>query len=62
MTSSRRLGILEDVEATATKRVIAFQIQQEMRRRRLSKSQMADRMNTSRPQVDRLLGSRQMSL
>jgi hypothetical protein len=46
---------LEVSEATAAKRVIAFQIAQEMRRCRLSKSEMASRMKTSRPALERLL-------
>ncbi len=48
-------GLLEDAEAVAVKRVIAFQISQEMKRCNLSKSEMAYRMRTSRPAVDRLL-------
>lgn len=47
--------LLEDAEATAAKRVIAFQIAQEMKRARLTKSEMAHRRRTSRPAVDRLL-------
>ena len=47
--------LLEDAEATAAKRVIAFQIAEEMKRVRLTKSELALRMNTSRPVVDRLL-------
>ena len=48
-------GMLEDAEAVAVKRVIAFQISKEMERCNLSKSEMAQRMRTSRPAVDRLL-------
>jgi antitoxin HicB len=48
-------GLLEEVEATAAKRVIAMQIADEMRRARLTKSELAQRMKTSRPAVDRLL-------
>jgi DNA-binding Xre family transcriptional regulator len=51
----REGGLLEDAEATATKRVIAFQIAREMKLRRLSKSEMASRMKTSRAALDRLL-------
>ena len=47
--------LLDDAQATAAKRVIAFQIAQEMKRARLTKSEMAVRMKTSRPAVDRLL-------
>ena len=51
----REEQLLDAVEATAAKRVIAFQIAQEMQRRRLTKSEMALRMKTSRPALDRLL-------
>jgi predicted XRE-type DNA-binding protein len=47
--------MLEAAEAVAAKRVIAFQIAQEMERAHLTKSEMAHRMRTSRPAVDRLL-------
>lgn len=51
----REEQLLEVSEATAAKRVIAFQIAQEMKRRRLTKSEMASRMKTSRPALERLL-------
>jgi hypothetical protein len=51
----REEHLLEAAEATAAKRVIAFQLTQEMQRRRLTKSEMASRMRTSRPALDRLL-------
>jgi ATP-dependent Lon protease len=47
-------GLLEDAEAVAAKRVIAFQIAQEMKRGHVSKSELARRMKTSRPAVERL--------
>lgn len=47
--------LLEVAQATAAKRVIAFQIAEEMERRKLSKSEMASRMKTSRPALERLL-------
>ncbi len=47
--------MLEAAEAVAAKRVIAFQISREMKRAHLTKSEMAHRMRTSRPAVDRLL-------
>ena len=46
---------MDDVEATAIKRVIAFQIAQEMKRRKLTKMEMASRMKTSRAALERLL-------
>jgi antitoxin HicB len=48
-------GVLEEAEAVAIKRVIAWQIKQEMDARRISKKAMAERLHTSRTQVDRLL-------
>ena len=58
----REERLLEDAEATAAKRVIAFQIAQEMKRSRLSKSEMAHRMKTSRPALDRLLDPKNRSV
>ena len=51
----RKEDLLDVSEATAAKRVIAFQIAQEMERRSLTKSEMASRMKTSRPALERLL-------
>ena len=51
----REERLLDVAEATAIKRVIAFQIAQEMKRRKLTKSEMASRMKTSRAALERLL-------
>lgn len=51
----REEKLLELSEATAAKRAVSFQIAQEMKRRNLSKSEMASRMKTSRPALERLL-------
>ena len=48
-------GILFEANAIALKRVLAWQILQEMGKRGLSKSQMAVSMSTSRSSLDRLL-------
>ncbi len=48
-------GILQEVETAARKRVIAFQIEQEMKKRGLSKTDMARKMQTSRAALYRLL-------
>ena len=48
-------GLLSESEATAAKRVIAFQLSQFMKEHKLSKSEMARRMQTSRSALDRLL-------
>jgi len=51
----REEHMLDDAEAVAAKRVIAFQIPQEMERCHITKTDMAHRMGTSRPALDRLL-------
>jgi antitoxin HicB len=48
-------GIRAEVDAAAIKRVIALQIESEMRRKKISKTTLARRMHTSRIAVDRLL-------
>ena len=48
-------GILEEVEAAAIKRLIAWQLAEAMRAGKISKKSMAERMGTSRSQLDRLL-------
>lgn len=47
--------LLTEVEAVAIKRVLAFQLEREMKRTGLTKTQLATRMETSRSAVDRLL-------
>jgi predicted XRE-type DNA-binding protein len=51
----REQGLPEDAEAVATKRVIAYQILQEMKRANITHSELARRMRTSRSSVERLL-------
>jgi hypothetical protein len=48
-------GTLAETEAVAVKRVIAFQLEQEMKARNLSKAALARNMKTSRAALDRLL-------
>ncbi len=48
-------GILEEVDALAQKRVIAWQIEHAMEEQGITKVEMAARMHTSRAQLDRLL-------
>ena len=48
-------GLYEEVTARAIKRVIARQLDVQMRRNGLTKSAMARLMRTSRAQLDRLL-------
>jgi predicted XRE-type DNA-binding protein len=46
---------LEEFEAVAIKEVLAWQIGEAMKAQNLSRKRMAERMNTSRSQVSRLL-------
>lgn len=48
-------GLLAEVEAVAIKRVIAYQIAELMKERNLTKTAMAERMETSRAALERLL-------
>jgi antitoxin HicB len=48
-------GIREEVEATAIKRVIAWEIEQAMQSQHKSKMALARELHTSRTQLDRLL-------
>jgi antitoxin HicB len=48
-------GILSETQAVAWKRVITFQITQLMAEQNISKTDMAEKMQTSRAAIDRLL-------
>jgi predicted XRE-type DNA-binding protein len=48
-------GLHEECTTVALKRVLAWQFKQEMKNNHLTKSAMAERMHTSRAQLDRLL-------
>jgi hypothetical protein len=48
-------GILAETEAVALKRLVAWQIEQAMAAKRITKNAMAKRLSTSRTQIDRLL-------
>ena len=48
-------SLFEQVQATAIKRVIAYQIAEEMKRNKITKTEMASRMKTSRAALERLL-------
>ena len=47
--------ILDGVEAVAIKRVLAYQMQQELKKKHITKSTLARKMKTSRASLDRLL-------
>ena len=55
-------GLRADAEAVAIKRVIAYRIEMEMKRAKLSKSAMAEKMHTSRSALDRLLDPANVSV
>ena len=48
-------GLLEETETVAIKRVIAFQVEQLMKEKKLTKTEMSRRMRTSRAALERLL-------
>jgi len=55
-------GILAETEAIAIKRVIAYQVSQLMKAKKMSKVAMAQQMNTSRSALDRLLDPHNTSI
>jgi antitoxin HicB len=55
-------GMQEEVTAAALKRVIAWQFAEIMRERRITKTEMAARMHTSRMVVNRLLDENDTSV
>lgn len=48
-------GIFEEAQAQAIKEVVAWQLAEAMRERKISKSKMAEMLKTSRTQINRLL-------
>ncbi|HUG67312.1 MAG TPA: XRE family transcriptional regulator [Pirellulaceae bacterium] len=48
-------GILTETTNRAIKRVIAYQLQEAMKKESLTKNALAERMHTSRSQLDRVL-------
>ncbi len=55
-------AMLEEVTAVAMKRVISWQIAQEMKAQQLTKTALAKRMHTSRAALNRLLDENDGSL
>jgi antitoxin HicB len=58
----RAEGILEEAEERAIKELLAEQLAELLRKKALTKSEMAARMKTSRAAVDRLLDASNPSL
>ena len=55
-------GLLAEVEVLALKRVVALQIQQALEQEKLTKTELAHRMKTSRAALDRILDPTNPSL
>ena len=51
-------GIFEEAQAQAVKEVVAWQLAEAMKKKKISKSRMATLLKTSRTQVDRLLDAK----
>lgn len=48
-------GIFEEAQAQAVKEVVAWQLAEEMKKKKISKKKLATLLKTSRTQVDRIL-------
>lgn len=55
-------GLLAECEAGALKRVVAWQIAEEMKRRKISRAKLASRMKTDRSTLDRLLSQNESAV
>ena len=55
-------GMLDECEARAIKEILAMQVNEAMMTEGISKSEMARRMHTSRPALDRLLDATNTSV
>jgi len=55
-------GILEEAEAAAIKKVLSYKIAALMEAQKISKTEMAERMNTSRAALDRILDPENFSI
>lgn len=54
-TKLQEEGIFEETQAQAVKEVVAWQLAEAMKKRKISKNKMAVLLKTSRTQIDRLL-------
>lgn len=55
-------GIYEEVNNSAIKRVIAYQIEQEMKQQHITQTELAKRMQTSRTVIHKMLNPENNSL
>jgi plasmid maintenance system antidote protein VapI len=54
----KKEGIFEEAQAQAVKEVVAWQLAEAMKQKKISKNKMAALLKTSRTQVDRLLDAK----
>ena len=57
----REEAIFDEAQAVAVKRILASQLEQDMKKARVTKTAMAKRMGTTRAQLDRLLNPKNPS-
>ncbi|MFZ5572901.1 MAG: Fis family transcriptional regulator [Thermodesulfobacteriota bacterium] len=55
-------GLLEDCTESAIKKVLAWQLRQEMEKKKMTKTMMAKKMKTSRTSLERLLDPKNESI
>ena len=55
-------GLLAQCEAGALKRVVTWQLEREMKRKRISRAKLASRMKTNRATLDRLFSEQESSV
>ncbi len=48
-------GMLEEIEEVVAKKIFVFQMEREMKKQGIDKTKLAERMETSRSAVDRIL-------
>jgi len=58
----KRDGLLAECEAGALKRVVTWQLQREMKRRRISRAELASRMKTNAAKLDCLFAKDESSV
>lgn len=51
----KKIGILEDVQELAVRKMLAAELEKAMSAKKWSKAELARRLRTSRPQIERLL-------
>lgn len=55
-------GIYEEVNSYAVKEILAFMIQEEMKKKKLTKTELAKLLGTSRSSLDRILNPQNHSI